>query len=80
MITTSRPPSVHSTTTESDPFSAFLRPPASESERERIERVQRETDAKRVSDSIDEELKLDRERYKKSKQDIRVRADQRLKH
>ncbi len=72
MITTSRPPSVHSTTPDADPFSAFLRPPASETEHERVARLQREADAKRISDSIDEEIKADRERLRKSKQDIRV--------
>ena len=72
MITTPRPPSVHSTTTDADPFTAFLRPPTSETEHERVDRLQREADAKRVSDTIDEEIKADRERMRKSKQDIRV--------
>lgn len=35
--------------------------------------MQREAEAKRVSDRIDEQLNIDRERYKKSKQDVRVR-------
>lgn len=72
MIRTSRPPSVHSTTDPGDPLSLILRPPTSETERDRVLRLQREADAKRISDSIDEELKLDRERYKKSKQDVKV--------
>ena len=72
MITTPRPPSVHSTTNDADPFSAFLRPPTSETEHERVDRLRREADAKRVSDNIDEEIKADRERLRKSKQDIRV--------
>ncbi|EED85956.1 candidate G-protein alpha subunit [Postia placenta Mad-698-R] len=72
MIRTSRPPSVHSTTDPGDPLSLILRPPTSETERDRVLRLQREADAKRISDSIDEELKLDRERYKKSKQDVKL--------
>ncbi|RDX57473.1 G-protein alpha subunit [Lentinus brumalis] len=72
MISTSRPPSVHSSNTDADPFSLFLRPPASETEHERVTRLHREVDAKRISDSIDEEIKADRERMRKSKQDIRL--------
>ena len=72
MLTASRPPSVHSTNTEGDPFSQLLRPPASETEHERVARLQREADAKRVSDRIDEDIKAERERLRKSKQDIRV--------
>ncbi|RPD61189.1 G-protein alpha subunit [Lentinus tigrinus ALCF2SS1-7] len=72
MITTSRPPSAHSSNTDADPFSVLLRPPASETEHERVARLQREADAKRISDSIDEEIKADRERMRKSKQDIRL--------
>ncbi|KAI0635765.1 G-protein alpha subunit [Trametes polyzona] len=72
MISTSRPPSVNSMGTDGDPFSALLRPPASETEHERIARLQREADAKRISDSIDEEIKADRERLRKSRQDIRL--------
>ena len=72
MISTPRPPSIHSNNAEGDPFSAFLRPPTSETEHERVARLQREADAKRISDSIDEEIKADRERMRKSKQDIRV--------
>ncbi|KAI9057233.1 G-protein alpha subunit [Trametes sanguinea] len=72
MISTSRPPSVNGSGPDVDPFSALLRPPANETEHERIARLQREADAKRVSDSIDEELKADRERMRKSKQDIRL--------
>ncbi|KAI0360019.1 G-protein alpha subunit [Trametes cingulata] len=72
MISTSRPPSVNSMGTDGDPFSALLRPPASETEHERIARLQREADAKRISDSIDEEIKADRERMRKSREDIRL--------
>ncbi|CDO74902.1 hypothetical protein BN946_scf184988.g9 [Trametes cinnabarina] len=72
MISTSRPPSVNSAGPDVDPFSLLLRPPVNETEHERIARLQREADAKRVSDSIDEQLKADRERMRKSKQDIRL--------
>ncbi|KAI0956111.1 hypothetical protein AcV7_006604 [Taiwanofungus camphoratus] len=73
MIRTSRPPSVHSTNTESaDPLAAILRPPATETDRDRLSRLQREAEAKRISDSIDEEIRLDRERYKKNKQDVKL--------
>ncbi|KAH9949987.1 G-protein alpha subunit [Amylocystis lapponica] len=73
MIRTSRPPSVHSTTTESgDPLALLMRPPSMETEPERQLRLQREAEAKRISDSIDEEIKQDRERYKKSKQDVKL--------
>ncbi|PCH42467.1 G-protein alpha subunit [Wolfiporia cocos MD-104 SS10] len=73
MISTSRPPSVHSTTTDAgDPLSALLRPPPSESETDKALRLQREAEAKKINDKIDEEIKADRERYKKSKQDVKL--------
>ncbi|KZT02620.1 G-protein alpha subunit [Laetiporus sulphureus 93-53] len=73
MIRTSRPPSVHSTATDlGDPLSAILRPPPTETDRDRLLRLQREEEAKRISDSIDEEIRLDRERYKKSKEDVKL--------
>lgn len=75
MIRTSRPPSVHSTNTEhGDPFSAHLRPPPGETEHDRQLRLQQEAEAKRISDSIDEELKQDAKRLQKRKQDVKVRA------
>ncbi|GBE88344.1 Guanine nucleotide-binding protein alpha-4 subunit [Sparassis crispa] len=74
MITASRPPSVHSmaTTESGDPLAILLRPPATESDVDRAARLMREAEAKRISDSIDEELKQERERYKKSKQDVKL--------
>jgi guanine nucleotide-binding protein subunit alpha len=39
---------------------------------ERRARLQREADAKRISDVIDEQLKVDRRTYEKSKQDVRL--------
>ena len=47
MISTSRPPSVHSSNADADPFSALLRPPASETDHERVARLQREAGSKR---------------------------------
>ncbi|KAI0084041.1 G-protein alpha subunit [Irpex rosettiformis] len=73
MLRTSRPPSVHSTNTElGDPFSAHLRPPPGETEPDRQLRLQQEAEAKRISDSIDEELKQDAKRISKRKQDVKL--------
>ena len=65
-----RPPSVLSGT--DDPFSQALRPPAFESEFERHVRLEQETESKRISDLIDEEIRRDKERMKRSKQDVKV--------
>lgn len=71
---TSRPPSVHSTSTDyGDPFAAKLRPPPDENEYDRQLRLQQEAEAKRISDNIDEELKLDAKRLQRRKQDVKVR-------
>ncbi|KAI0346526.1 G-protein alpha subunit [Trametopsis cervina] len=72
MIRTSRPPSVTSTTELGDPFSAHLRPPPGESDSDRQLRLQREAEAKRISDAIDEELKQDAKRLQKHKQDVKL--------
>ncbi|KAH8099943.1 G-protein alpha subunit [Cristinia sonorae] len=72
MIHTQRPPSVTGSIDRDDPLTAVLRPAPGESLHERELRLQREAEAKRVSDRIDEQLTLDRERYKKSKQDVRL--------
>jgi hypothetical protein len=69
MLHARRPPSVYS---QEDPLSFAIRPPDAETELERRARIQRETDAKRISDIIDEQLKIDRRNYDKSKQDVRV--------
>jgi len=70
MLHARRPPSVYS---QDDPLSFAIRPPDVETELERRARIQREADAKRISDIIDEQLKTDRRNYDKSKQDVRVR-------
>lgn len=69
MLHARRPPSVYS---QDDPLSFAIRPPDVEPELERRARLQREADAKRISDIIDEQLKIDRKNYDKSKQDVRV--------
>ena len=71
MLHARRPPSVYS---QEDPLSSAIRPPDAETELERRARLQREADAKRISDVIDEQLKVDRRTYEKSKQDVRVRC------
>jgi guanine nucleotide-binding protein subunit alpha len=55
-----------------DPFSQVLRPPAYETEGEKHARLEREMEAKRVSDLIDEEIRRDRERLRRSKEDVKV--------
>lgn len=55
-----------------DPFSALMRPPPTESDEERVARLQREAEAKRISENIDEQIKLDKEEYKKSKEEVKV--------
>jgi hypothetical protein len=69
MLHARRPPSVYS---QEDPLSFAIRPPDAETELERRARLQREADAKRISDIIDEQIKIDRKNYDKSKQDVRV--------
>lgn len=66
-----RTPSIYS---QDDPISVALRPSPSESDQERRLRLQNEAEAKRISEKIDEELRLDRERLKKSKGDVKVRV------
>lgn len=74
MIRVPRPPSVHSLSTDStDPLAAVLRPPSSETEEERKSRLQREAEAKQISDRIDEEISQDEKKFKKRKQDVKVR-------
>jgi guanine nucleotide-binding protein subunit alpha len=44
-----------------------MRPPEVESEAQRMERIAKETEAKNVSDLIDEDLRAEREKMKKRK-------------
>jgi len=64
-----RPPSVYS---QDDPISAALQPPPTETEQERAFRLESEAEAKRISEQIDEEIKQERERLRRNKDDIKV--------
>ncbi|KAF8223873.1 guanine nucleotide-binding protein [Tricholoma matsutake] len=64
-----RTPSLYS---QDDPISAALKPSPSETEAERSARLVREVDAKRVSEQIDEDLRLERERLKRRKGDVKL--------
>ena len=63
-----RPPSVLG----DDPFSHALKPPAYESDYEKHTRLEREIEAKRISDRIDDDIRKDKERLKRAKQDVKV--------
>ena len=65
-----RPPSILG----DDPFSHALKPSPYESDYEKHARLEREIEAKRISDLIDDEIRRDKERYKRTKQDVRVSA------
>lgn len=67
-----RPPSVLGAA--DDPFTQALRPPEFETDSQRIARLEQEVEAKRISDAIDEEIRRDKERFKRSKQDVKVRS------
>ena len=58
----SRSPSVYST---DDPLAFAIRPPDSETEEERQRRTAMETEARRTSDLIDEDIRVERERIKR---------------
>jgi hypothetical protein len=64
-----RTPSIHS---QDDPLTVAIRPPPTETPHERNARLQREQEARRISDEIDEEIRKERERLKKSKEDVKV--------
>lgn len=56
----------------SDPLAAALRPPPNETPAEREIRLQKEGEAKKVSDAIDEQIRQERAQLKKSKADVKV--------
>ena len=58
--------------TLSDPLAAALLPPLDESPIQREVRLKAEVDAKKVSDSIDEEIRRDRINQKRSKAEVNV--------
>ena len=55
-----------------DPFEAVLRPPPGETSAQRDARILAEQLAKRVSDSIDEQLRAERAELKKNRPDVRI--------
>lgn len=57
---------------ENDPLAIALMPPSDETESERVIRLQREAEAKKKSDKIDEEIKQERQRLAKAKGDVKV--------
>ena len=58
--------------TLSDPLAAALLPPADESPIEREVRLKAEIDAKKVSDSIDDQIRQERHERKKSRTEVNV--------
>ncbi|KAF5327017.1 hypothetical protein D9619_004123 [Psilocybe cf. subviscida] len=64
-----RSPSLYS---QDDPITAAMKPPPSETEHERVARLEAEAEAKRVSEQIDEDLREERERMKKKKTDVKL--------
>lgn len=56
----------------SDPFESKLRPPDNESPIERTARLERENIAKKVSDDIDEQIRLDRAEQRRQKDSVKV--------
>ena len=58
--------------TDEDPFAIFHSPPLNETPEDRIAREIKESEAKRVSDEIDEQLKADRAAFKKQKNIVQV--------
>jgi guanine nucleotide-binding protein subunit alpha len=58
--------------TEPDPFAIFHAPPPNETPGERTARIEKEAEEKRISDQIDEQLKVDRLTLNKQKYVVRV--------
>ena len=67
--TQTRTSSIYST---DDPLSLALKPPPTESEVERQQRIAKELEAKKISDRIDEELRQERELKKKQNMEVKV--------
>jgi hypothetical protein len=68
-IMSARTPSLYS---QDDPLSNAIRPPTTETDLEKKARLQREAEARRISEQIDEDIRQERERIKKSKEDVKV--------
>lgn len=58
--------------TTDDPLTLAMRPPATETEAEKDVRLKEEAKARQRSEKIDEELKAERNKLQKSKDDVRV--------
>lgn len=69
MLTHHRPPSQLS---QEDPLSLAMRPPTSETESQRQSRLLEEANAQRLSDLIDEQIKQDKKKFDKAKEDVKV--------
>jgi guanine nucleotide-binding protein alpha-1 subunit len=57
---------------QDDPLSLAIRPPPEESDTDRHTRLQHEAEARKISERIDEELRFEREKLKKTKSDVKV--------
>jgi len=57
---------------DSDPFAIFIQPPPNETPTERAVRELREAEERRVSDRIDEQIKLEKAAFKKQKSIVKV--------
>ncbi|KAI6155201.1 guanine nucleotide binding protein, alpha subunit [Pisolithus tinctorius] len=57
---------------QDDPLSLALLPPLTESESDRQARLRREAEARRISEQIDEELKVDRRKWERSRDDVKL--------
>jgi len=55
-----------------DPFYELMQPPSDETPAQKTARQKRELDAQRVSDGIDEDIKLERVKSRKEKKVIKV--------
>lgn len=64
-----RTPSLRS---QDDPLALALLPPPAETESDRHIRLKQEAEARRISDRIDEELKAERKRLERSKDDVKL--------
>ncbi|KAJ7745790.1 guanine nucleotide binding protein, alpha subunit [Mycena metata] len=68
-----RTPSIYSTDSTVDPISQVMRAGhASESQEERKLRLEHEAEARRVSEQIDEELRQEREKLRRSRGDVKL--------
>ena len=56
-----------STSADVDPLSSALQPPPGETDEQRMVRLEREAEEKRVSDAIDKELHVERETQKRKR-------------